>query len=112
MALHLKRRGAKVAVGDVSDASHLAAAALNCFSAVFIGAAAGDQRERSFADDPAGVLSAWAEAVDDAGVRRVIWVVSTEPPATNAPESATVDPRLPDEELARRVAALDDAAEL
>ncbi len=111
-ALRLKRRGAKVAVGDVSDASHVAGAALNCFSAVLVGDAAGDQRERSFADDPAAVLAAWAEAVDDAGVRRVIWVTTAEPPPTRVPETATVDPRLTLDELALRVAELDDAPTL
>lgn len=108
----LAHAGAKVAVGDVSDASHVAGAALNCFSAVLIGAAAADERERSFAADPASVLAAWAEAIDDAGVRRVIWVTSVAPPETKAPESARVDDTLPVDDLARLVAELDDAAEL
>ncbi len=111
-ALRLKKAGVKVALGDVSDASHLAGAALNCFSVVFIEAAATDGRDRAFAADRAAVFEAWAEAASDASVRRVIWVSSVEPPAGAAPESARVDPGLALDELARRVAELDDAVEL
>ncbi len=112
VALRLKKVGVKVALGDVSDASHLAGAALNCFSMVCIEAAATDERDRAFADDRRAVLEAWAEAASDAGVRRVIWVTRDEPPTTRVPEAARVDPGLTLPDLARRVAELDDAAEL
>ena len=41
--------GIKVAVGDVSDGSHVGGAAYGCFSAVLLTEAATDDRERSFA---------------------------------------------------------------
>ena len=69
-----KEKDAKVAIGDVSDASHVEAAAMRCFCAVFVIEAASDDRERSFASDPETVVSGWAEAVRGAGIRRVIWV--------------------------------------
>lgn len=70
----LKAQGAKVAVGDVSDGSHIGGAALNAFCAVLIATAASDDRERSFASTPRAVIQAWAEGLRDAGVRRAIWV--------------------------------------
>ncbi len=69
-----KAQGAKVAVGDVSDGSHVGGAALSAFCAVLIGTAASDDRERSFASTPQAVIHAWAEGLRDAGVRRAIWV--------------------------------------
>ncbi len=69
-----KQRGVKVAVGDVSDASHIGGAALNAFSAVLIGEAAVDGRERAFAATPEEVVAAWAEGIGDAGVHRAIWI--------------------------------------
>jgi len=103
----LKERGIKVAIGDVSDDSHVEAASTRCFSAVLIAEAARDGRERSFADTPATVLEGWASAVANSGVRRVIWVTEGAHPETRAPEVAVVDPAHPD--LAERVFALDDA---
>lgn len=73
-ATTLRGRGIKVALGDVSDGSHVGGAALNCFSVVLIAAAAEDDRERSFARTPAEVFEAWAEALEMAVPRRVIWV--------------------------------------
>jgi len=113
----LKKLGVKVAIGDVSDGSHIEAAALAAFSAVAITEAATDGRERSFAEAPRDVLVMWAEALANAGVRRVIAVGSTEPdPAalrTAAPEFAIVDPGNADPtDLARRVATLDEATSL
>ncbi len=70
----LKSRGVKVAVGDVSDGSHVGGAALRAFCAVLIGQAAGDDRERSFAGTPEAVVTAWADGLRDAGVARIIWV--------------------------------------
>lgn len=88
----LKRLGVKVAVGDVSDGSHIAGAALNCFSAVLDPEAAADARERSFAATSDEVIAAWAEAIAHAGVRRAIWLGDAVPDAVAevVPESAAV----------------------
>lgn len=102
--------GCKVALGDVSDDTHVEAASLRCFSAVLISEAAKDGRERSFAEDPRAVESGWASAVAAAGVHRVIWVTGEDPPESNTSESARVDPSDPD--AAEQVAALDDAHSL
>jgi len=102
-----RERGVKVALGDVSDESHIEAAAGMCFTAVLVTEAAVDGRVRSFSDDAKGVLEAWARAVANAGVRRVIWISDAEPPPTDAREVATVS--LQDSDLAARVAGLDDA---
>jgi nucleoside-diphosphate-sugar epimerase len=101
----LKRLGVKVALGDVSDVSHVEGACLHCFSAVLIGEAAFDDRERSFAPDAAAVLAGWAEAVRR--VQRVIWVGVDDPPATPVDEVARVQV-FPDPAMtAVRVAELD-----
>ncbi|MEX1124862.1 MAG: hypothetical protein WEE53_04280 [Acidimicrobiia bacterium] len=103
----LKERGAKVALGDVSDDSHIEGAALHCFTAVLVTEAARDDRERAFARTESDVLEAWGRAVVNAHVHRVIWIYDGEPPRVEVPETATVSPSDPD--LARRVADLDDA---
>ena len=61
-ATGLQERGVKVAVGDVSDSSHVEAAALNCFCAVLVTEAALDGRERAFADHADAVVAGWAGA--------------------------------------------------
>lgn len=86
-----KERGIKVAIGDVSDGSHVGGAAMRAFCAVLVPDAATDRRERSFAATPAAVVAAWAEGLRDAGVHRVIW-----PEDDRIPEAPTI---------------LDDAAE-
>lgn len=106
----MKSRGLKVATGDVSDESHVEAAALRCFSAVLISEAAQDERERSFAKTPDEVMRGWARAVSNSRVTRVIWVTEGEPPETDVPEVATVDPGEP--ELAARVLELDEVSSL
>jgi hypothetical protein len=106
--VRLRERGDKVALGDISDDSHLEAAATQSFSAVLITEAARDDRERSFAPDEAAVLRAWASAV--AGVRRVIWVHDGQPPPTVVPEVAVVPPDDPD--VVKRVVSLDNAKKL
>lgn len=103
----LKGRGFKVAIGDVSDDSHIGAASLACFSAVLVAEAAHDSRERAFAETPDEVLSRWAEAVANAGVTRAIWVVNGQPPQTSVDEVASVAPD--DPALAERIVALDNA---
>ncbi|MDX1468881.1 MAG: NAD(P)H-binding protein [Acidimicrobiia bacterium] len=102
-----KDRGFKVAVGDVSDESHVEGAALNCFTAVLIAEAAKDGRERSFATSHQAVVEGWARAVGAAGVRRVVWVTDAEPPETPQAEVAAVAPGADD--LVSRVVAIDDA---
>ncbi len=109
-AAELRRRGVKVALGDVSDDSHVEGAAMNCFTAVLVTEASDDDRERSFASSPAQVLEGWAKAVAASGVRRVIWVGDGDVAATETSETATVSPSHPD--LADEVAALDSARAL
>jgi putative NADH-flavin reductase len=70
----LKAEGVKVAVGDVSDRSHVGAAALTAYCAVLVGEAAVDARERSFAESPSAVLVAWAAALHEAAITRALWV--------------------------------------
>lgn len=111
----LRARGVKVACGDISDASHVGGAALNCFCAVLIQEAAVDDRERSFADDPPAVLEAWIEGLNDAGVTRTI-VVWHDPPAASVEaiesETVVVDPERGPADCAVEVARLEDLAEL
>jgi uncharacterized protein YbjT (DUF2867 family) len=110
----LRTHGATVAIGDVSDASHLAGAALGAFSAVLVAEAASDQRERAFAADPEEVYDAWAEAIRDSGVRRVIWVGSDAPAAITGldVEVAVIDPTPGIAATIAAIAAFDDAAEV
>lgn len=109
----LKGRGVKVALGDVSDASHVAAACTNAFSAVLVGEAATDGRDVAFASSRASVWQAWAEAVSEAAVTRVIWVLDEEPPVSGAPETAVVAASgRSTADVAADVADLDDAAQL
>ena len=107
IASDLKRRGVKVALGDVSDDSHVEAAAMHCFTAVLVAEATRDNRERSFAGSETEVLNAWGRAVSNANVSRVIWVYDGVPPSIDVPEVATVSPT--DTDLAHLVAKLDDA---
>lgn len=101
----LKRRGVKVALGDVSDPSHIEGAATHCFSAVLVTEAAGDDRERAFATDPEAVLGGWADAVGS--VQRAIWVTSDSHPSAPTPESATVPFEGDVTGIAARVSKLD-----
>lgn len=105
--LALRERGFKVATGDVSDDSHIEAAALRCFSAVLITEAATDDRQRAFASEPRDVLTGWARAMEASEVTRVIWVTNGEVPDTRAHEVTSVDPSDPG--FADTVIALDDA---
>jgi nucleoside-diphosphate-sugar epimerase len=102
----LREKGFKVALGDVSDDSHVEAAAMNCFSAVLITAAAHDDRERAFLDTPEKVLTGWARAVSAARVRRVIWL-GDGVPVNGVAEVVRVDPKRDD--AIRQVVDLDDA---
>ena len=104
---NLKRSGFKVALGDVSDESHVETASTRCFSAILIVEAAMDDRERSFAQNVDDVLRGWARAVANSEVTRVIWVSHAEHPRTQTREVVRVDPD--DPELVEKVVALDDA---
>jgi putative NADH-flavin reductase len=108
----LKEQGVKVALGDVSDTSHVMGACLRCHTAVLVCEAARDGRELSFAADPPQVFNGWAQAVAEAGVRRVIWIADHPVPKAAVPEHTKVDQTLPPADLAKQVAQLDDAAEL
>ncbi len=110
VATELRGRGVKVALGDVSDDSHVEMAATNCFTAVLITEAAEDGRERAFASSPSQVIDGWATAVTASGVRRVIGVSDGDVAATGARETARVPPSQRD--LVAEVAALDSARSL
>jgi putative NADH-flavin reductase len=106
-AAELRARGFKVALGDVSDESHVEAAATRCFSAVLIAEAAVDGRELSFARTQSEVLSGWANAVRNSEVTRVIWIAGEDYPETKTKEVVAVDPG--HDRLAETVVELDDA---
>jgi nucleoside-diphosphate-sugar epimerase len=107
----LRSLGIKVAIGDLSDESHVEAAATSCFTAVFVEPALDDGRELAFAD-PDAAARGWAQAAAGARVQRVIWVGSSAPPIKVAEMAAvTIASRSPDE-IAEEVAMLDDLAQL
>lgn len=106
----LKELGVKVAIGDVSDHTHVEAAAWRCFSAVLVGEAATDSRERAFAPDPESVYRSWARGISAAGVTRAIWIIDDAIPVSTVGETAVVSPGAPD--LVERAVALDDARAL
>jgi uncharacterized protein YbjT (DUF2867 family) len=108
----LRAAGFKVAVGDISDSSHVEGAAHGSFTAVLIAEAATDGRELAFADNPDAVIEGWLAAVGAAGVTRVI-LVGPERPGPPGVQWAVVDPngRSP-AEVATEVAMLDDAREV
>jgi hypothetical protein len=68
------RSAAKVAIGDVSDGSHVGGAATGAFCAVLVADCASDGRERSFADSPGAVFEQWADWLRDIGLARIIFV--------------------------------------
>lgn len=110
-AAELKALGAKVAIGDLSDEGHIAAAATRCFAIAFVLDAIVDGRELSFADQRT-VPGLWAAAARASGAKRVIWV-GGDGPEEGISEVATVavtdrDPN----EIAAEVAALEDRAVL
>jgi putative NADH-flavin reductase len=113
MAATFRSLGAKVAIGDLSDGSHIQAAALGAFTAVLMAEAAFDGRELSFAA-PADLLDVWTEALKEAGIRRLIVVGGggAEPLAA-IDEAARVRSKDRDpKEIADEVAVLDGAARL
>ncbi len=113
VGLALKETGVKVATGDVSDASHISAAAAGCFSVVAIGEAAVDSRERAFASTPSGVLATWSEAIREARPRRVILIQNPSAPSieVDAPEFLVVSTAdRPLAEVVSEVAEAEDRA--
>lgn len=117
MAAEMRARSAKVALGDVSDGSHVGAAGLNCFSMVFVCAAAIDSRQRAFATTPVQVFEQWQEAITMAGARRIIWVEDVDSVGSGsrieAGELAVVaGADMSDRDIADRVVALDEVSDL
>jgi uncharacterized protein YbjT (DUF2867 family) len=111
----LRAQGVKVAVGDLSDGSHLVGAAHDAFTAVFIEAALLDGRPCEFAADSTAVVTTWKAAISEAGVQRAIWVgaASQYALAGFAPEFAVVVPEdRSDREIALDVADLNDRRDL
>ena len=72
------RSFAKVAVGDISDGTHIGGAAIGAFCAIVIAAAAYDDRERHFAADADALFAQWSDGLADAGIGRVIVVGAAE----------------------------------
>jgi nucleoside-diphosphate-sugar epimerase len=107
----LRRLGVKVAVGDLSDESHITAAASRCFSLIMIEAALTDGRELAFADSEKTKL-AWSRAAAQAGVTRAIWV-GDRPPTIATTESVVVGVGgKAAQEVAAEAVRLDEVAEL
>jgi uncharacterized protein YbjT (DUF2867 family) len=108
-----RNRGIKVAVGDVSDLSHVGAAAAGAFSAILVPAAANDGRLLSFAT-PTAAVAGWFRAADEAGVTRLI--VVGEAPDLSLPSRSQVvmvpTAGRTEDEIAATVAALDEADRL
>ncbi len=73
---------AKIAIGDVSDGSHVGGAAIGAFCAIAITGAAFDDRERHFASNAAELFAQWADGLADAGIGRII-LVGQNPPIEN-----------------------------
>jgi len=65
---------AKIAVGDISDGTHVGGAATGAYCAVVIAAAAHDARERAFATDTESLFGQWAGGLAEAEVHRIIVV--------------------------------------
>lgn len=108
----LREQGVKVAVGDLSDGSHVGGAALRTFGAVLVAAAATDGRELWFADSADDVYQGWAEGIRGAGVSRLIWVGDAPPAAivAAAQDVVHVDADRPPRVIADEVVAADARA--
>jgi len=107
----LRSLGIKVAIGDLSDESHVEAAATSCFTAVFVEPALGDGRELAFAAPDAAARN-WAKAALGARVQRVIWVGNSAPSINDAEMAVVAIDSRSQEEIAEEVAMLDDLAQL
>jgi putative NADH-flavin reductase len=116
VGLALKERSVKVAIGDISDGSHVGGAALNAFCAVVVAEAAIDDRERSFAADAEAVVAAWVEGLADAKVPRIIVIeypgVPSASLATVATEYAVIDGTQAPADVAHQTQQLEAAASI
>ena len=104
-----------MAVGDLSDGSHIGAAADRSFTAVLVVAAATDGRPLAFSIDASGVLKTWTTALREARVQRAIWVGDPAPHLIeeSAPEVIVVDPAgRAEADVADEVADLNDRKNL
>jgi hypothetical protein len=113
------RNATKVAVGDLSDGTHVGGAAMGAFCAIAIMEAASDARERHFAADPPAVLAQWADGLSEADVSRVIAVGrAADSPEPNPLERVTQQYRFVDTsdrdvvDIATEIAAVEAAASL
>ncbi len=111
-ALELKAMGVKVATGDLSDTSHLAAACTRVFTAILVADAARDGREYAFATGFEAIVGGWAKAVAEPPVSRVIWFGFDDPPATDVAEVTIVSPSLSPDRQIERAVSLDDADQI
>jgi uncharacterized protein YbjT (DUF2867 family) len=111
----LRAEGATVAIGDLSDGSHIGAAAHRAFTGVLVESAATDGRPFAFATDTSVVLRTWTTALREASVQRAIWVGDPAPSLIegSAPEVAVVTPAgRSHAEVADEVADLNDRQDL
>ena len=112
-ATTLRSRGVKIAVGDLSDDSHVGAAATGAYCAVLVTEAAYDGRSFAFGA-PDDVVEGWLRAVRGAGVTRIIVVGTPRIPVSVATSEmrvlATDD--MTTEAITHAVAALDEARRL
>lgn len=115
-AAALRGRGVKVALGDISDGSHVGGAALNAYCAVLIAEAAADDRERSFADTPQAVIAAWVDGLNDAAITRAIFVTAdpgmTALAGLHAEQAVVTTGGKSTAEVVAEVSRLEDAVEL
>ena len=116
VATSLRSRGVKVALGDVSDGSHVGGAALNAYCAILIAEATADDRDRAFADTPDAVIRTWIEGLNDAAITRVIFVGELPDPASlaglRAELAIVATAARTAADVAAEVSRLEDAAEL
>lgn len=112
-ATTLRSHGVKIAVGDLSDDSHVGAAATGAYCAVLVTEAAHDGRSFAFAE-PDGVVEGWLRAVGAAGVTRVIVVGQLPNPVADvAPEMRVLaTDGMTADDIAHAVVALDEAQRL
>ena len=108
----------KVAVGDISDGTHVGGAAIGAFCAVLVAEAAHDDRERHFASSPRLVFSQWADGLKDAGVGRIIFVAGaadaaiSDKLASAAPEFVVVPADRDPADVATEVSGLEHAQKI
>jgi putative NADH-flavin reductase len=110
----LRRTEVKVAVGDLSDASHIEGACTNVFCAVLVTEAAFDGRDLAFGS-PDQVIAGWSTALQRSNVSRALWVgsVAAETADASAPEVAVVMAEGRSvADVAAEIAALDDALQI